>query len=88
MPIESFLENYPVLLVTPICAVMFLSARQDYKSRGSISPFNFSLWLGAVVPLGWACALANRPWQLASMVAVLVIYCGSVLNLLLRRHRK
>jgi hypothetical protein len=76
VPVEAFLETYPVLVVAPLSAIMFISARQDYMSKGSISPFNFSLWLGVLVPLGWAFTVTGRPWQLASMAAVLVVYCG------------
>jgi hypothetical protein len=78
--IETFLENCPVLVVAQLSAAMFISARQDYSSKGSVGPFNYSLWLGALVPLGWACALANRPWQLTSMITVLVVYCACALK--------
>lgn len=79
MPIETFFESYPLLLVAPFSALMLLSARQDRSADGSISPLNYSLWMGALLPIGWGSAMTDRPWQFAGMVTVLVAYvvCAS-----------
>jgi len=85
--IETFVEQYPVLVVAPFSAVMFVSALQDRRSKGFLSPVNYYLWLGALAPFGWACILASRPWQLAAMITFLVIYCAGALKLFLSPNR-
>ena len=85
MSIEAFFEAYPVLIVAPFSSVMFMSARQDRAPDGTVSPFNYALWLGALLPLGWACGSADRPWQLAGMVAILATYAACALRTFLPR---
>jgi hypothetical protein len=87
MSIETLIETYPLLLVAPFSALMFVSARQDRSADGSVSPFNYSLWMGALLPFGWACGSADRPWQLAGMVTVLVVYVGCAMKTFLPRPK-
>jgi hypothetical protein len=82
MSLDAFFESYPVLLVAPFTAVMFASVHQDWKSTGKVGPLNYSLWMGAIVPLGWSFAAVGRPLQLAGMILVLVVYCVAVAKLL------